>query len=397
MKRMLFIVLMMTAATATAAELTLERALAAAVANHPSLPAAAAEREAAAARAEQAGALPNPSVFLRLEDAPRDGDAWSGANRIVGLSQTIPWSGRIGAEKRAAEALAERAELEQRIALAELRSRVTVAFGKAVFARDVLALAEESARTAKRLVEIVTAKVETGDAAGLDLHRAEMESAQARIALMAARGSLRTTFETLSSLTGTVVEAVIGELSLPIEDYSFDALMSGLDTSPRLLVAERDAAASSALVSAASRMRLPELELEAGLRTMSDGESFDAAVSFMLPLFDRGGARLSAAQASETAAQARTRSVRRELENTLRTLSIVHGSLMDSAELYEGGLLERSDAVLQATHAAYAAGELSMGDVLQVREDWSERRSARLELLLALAETGARIHAAFGR
>ena len=121
-------VLAVMVAGAVAAEgglLTLERALALAAAASPELDAAAAHVTAAHERSRQQGAWPNPAAFLDFEGAPASGDAWRDADRVLGIEQILPWSGRLSADRAAARhrargAVAER-DLADRSVAAALR------------------------------------------------------------------------------------------------------------------------------------------------------------------------------------------------------------------------------------------------------------------------------------
>jgi cobalt-zinc-cadmium efflux system outer membrane protein len=396
MKTLLGLMIVLAAAGAAAADVTLDEALATTLASHPDLEAAAARTEAAQAEAEQAGAWPNPSVFLRVEDAPRDGDAWEGANRIVGFSQRIPWSGRIGAERAAAAAVATRTGFEAENAAAELRAQVRTVFAEALHAREALALCRQAVETAERLQAAAQARADAGDGSTADLRRARVDALGARAESYAARSRYAATLGELSALLGTDVDDVAGTLATPTRTYRLEELLAGLDRVPALQAARSGAEASTAHVSAASRRRLPELELETGLRTAPGVESFDAGVALSLPLFDRGGARLRAARAEETAAAARTRSIRRSLESRVRTLYAEYVAATDVLELYDQGIVPDADGMLASIEAAYDAGEASLGEVLQVRGEWIRAGLARLDAALAAVRIDAELSERFG-
>src|SRR5687767_4878034 len=77
-------------------ELTLERAIAIAEADHPAAQAARAEANAARGRERQAGLYPNPVFFLQTTDGVLY-ETLDDAKYVAGLEYALPIGGRIGA------------------------------------------------------------------------------------------------------------------------------------------------------------------------------------------------------------------------------------------------------------------------------------------------------------
>jgi cobalt-zinc-cadmium efflux system outer membrane protein len=375
--------------------LTLEDALALARANRPELTAADARVDAARAAGEQAGAWLNPTGFLRLEAAPRDGDAWDGSERIVGLSQVLPLGGRVGAARRAAEAVTVRRGFERDALRKTVEASVLVAFAEAVHARDELALRRTGVEIATRLLGGVAVRVEHGDAPASDRRRANMEAGVAEAELAAAVAG--------DEAARVSLAAAIGDVATPVTAVSDDRtsgdppdlalLLADLDTMPLVRAAASRVEESEALASGAARTRIPDLELEAGLRTSPAGDSFDMGFRVNLPLFDRGGARLSSAQAGARAEAALARMARRDLEAGLRR---AHAKLVAAelgAEIYGETVVPEAGAALRSAEAAYTAGDTALTEVLLVRRDWIDASLAHIALRRDSALARAELHA----
>jgi outer membrane protein TolC len=100
---------------------SLDSLIASALPNHPALQAAAARLDAARARVRPAGALPDPMLMAGIENLPlgREALAESGGHapmpapesdrpdmmtmKMVGISQVVPFPGKLSARRRAAE------------------------------------------------------------------------------------------------------------------------------------------------------------------------------------------------------------------------------------------------------------------------------------------------------
>ena len=373
-------------ATAQNAGLSLTEALALAQTGHPALAVAEAEVTAAEARAEQAGAWPNPAAFFRVEAAPRSGDSWRGSERILGLSQVFPWGGRTGAARAVATAEAGRTSHEQTLAARSVEASVRAAFAEALHARDAVLLREDALRVARRVHELTEFRVAADDAAVLDLRRARMELGEAQAGLGQARVAASATLDILAAamgVGGNQVAGVRGDLAIQSVVPDLDSLLAAIAVAPRTQIAAARVRQSDALVTEASRLRRPDLELEFGLRTSPEGDSFDAGVRIDLPILDGGGARLSAARAGEVAAQYQTRVLQQDLTARVRRAHAELTVAVDNAAIYDEVVVPEATAALESTEVAYTAGAAGITDVLQITRDWIAAKEKRLDLLLA--------------
>lgn len=373
-------------AASPAPTLDLPTAIERALATHPDLAAAQAEVQALRADAEQIGAWDNPGVFFRLEAAPRDGDAWDGAGRIVGLSQALPLGGARGAARDAALADAHAANLSAAADAAALEAMVREAYAAAWHAQQTLRLRQEAAVSTARLLEVVARRTEAGDAAVSDLRRARMISATADVEAQAAAAALEQALAGLGALVGEPVPTH-AVLDSPTADQAAGPVSSTGSLQTQAARARAEAAAHG--VTAASRLRWPDLELELGLRTSPDGEAFDVGLRLELPLLDRGGARLEAARARLAASDHRARATQQvvagQQAGTLARRQAAAGALAT----YRSSVVPDAEAALASVQAAFTAGDVGLTEVLQVTREWIDARQGRLDWERALAEAEA--------
>lgn len=373
-------------AAAGASTLDLPTAVERALATHPDLAAAQAEVRALNADAEQRGAWDNPGVFFRLEAAPRTGDAWDGAGRIVGLSQALPLGGARGAARAAAAADAHAASLGAAADAAALEATVREAYAATWHAQQTLRLRQEAAVSAARLLEVVARRTEAGDAAVSDLRRARMIGATADVEAQAAAAALEQALASLGALVGDPVSRDT-ELAAPTADPAAAAEPSTGSLPAQAAAARAEAAALG--VTAASRLRWPDLEVELGLRSGPDGEAFDVGVRLELPLLDRGGARLEAERARSIASDHRAEATRRRVTDQRAGALSRRQAAADALATYRSSVVPDAEAALASVQAAFTAGDVGLTEVLQVTREWIDARQGGLDWQRSLAEAEA--------
>lgn len=367
--------------------LTVEQALERAHRSHPGLAAVPVEVTAATESAQQAEAWPNPAFFFKMEGAPFDGDAWNDAHHIYGLAQELPVSGRIGATGGVARARTEQIQREGELYIRSTEAGVRAAFARAVHARDALAVNREAMAVAQRLHDLVAERAAAGDTPVSDRRRARMELGVAQAELLGAEALATAALADLAAAVGDAEVVGLELVATPVAELAPPALaeiMVGLDRSPQQRLADSRLTEQEALITEASRRRWPDLLVEAAFRDAPGGHGFDAGIAVALPLWDRGGARLSATQAGAAAADHRRRTVRQNLEAQVRRVHAELEAAVGELEVYDRIVLPEADAAVRSAEAAYSAGDAGLTAVLQITRDWHDVRQARLERRLAL-------------
>ncbi len=364
--------------------LSLDEAIRLALDSHPELAAARAQTEAAEARARQDGAWSNPSLFFRLEGAPRDGDAWNGAERLVGLSQEISLWGVRGKARQLGQARAGEQRAAAALTRQELAARVHTAYAGVIWSRGLSSLQQERVQLSGKLLALVERQLEAGDASQSDVQRARLASARACADAAAAAANVLTAEARLASLTGLDrVAEVIMEMSGTsgaAEAPAAEAHLLWLEAGPR---------AAQAAVDLARSARLPTLEVEAGLRNSADAEAFDLGVSLGLPLWNRGGENLKAARAQAAAARHQAAARRRQRDLELDAAARREQAAGVAVTSYADKAVPAAEAALDAARAAFTLGDISLTEVLKVSEEWIDARQGLLDWRLRQAEARA--------
>jgi outer membrane protein, heavy metal efflux system len=398
----LILILLVTPTAIRAAEtnqldgLTLEQALELAERQHPRLAEAHALVEAAAGRAQQAGALPNPELIVGAQQLPLDSDASNQREYVAGIAQPVPVGGRLG-KARAAELLEQ--EVRARgleMARSDLRRRVRGAFATALYQEAAARTQRQIGESAGKLVAMARARVETGDATSEELARAEMELARTKVEVRRSQAMHEQALLGLVTAMGDPglnVKSLAGSLDAAFEIPTLEALAMNLSANPELLHAEAGTRASEARVALARAERIPDVKVEVLYHRLEGTKenTLDLGLSMPLPLFDRNQGRLREARAEAAAAEARARLTRNELNLRLRESHAQLTTALANARAFQTEILPHAETLVKAAETRYAAGDSSLADVLPVRRDWAALQLSHLESLRDVMQAWAEV------
>ena len=173
----------------------LQTALGLALERSPVLEAMSARVGQAAARSKQAGLRPNPELRLEMEDFAGSG-AFQGTDELqttVGIGQLLELGGKRGARLDAADAGETVAALDQERVRRDVVAATSRAFVEALAAQSDRELVDETLRIDEEIVAVVAGRVRAGSSSRVELTKAEVALAGARIAQARAERALLTT------------------------------------------------------------------------------------------------------------------------------------------------------------------------------------------------------------
>jgi cobalt-zinc-cadmium efflux system outer membrane protein len=374
--------------------LTLEQAIEIALRAHPHLAEAAANLEAARARAATAGRLPNPEIVGRMESAPISSGTASQAEYVAGFSQAIPLGKRLSAAREVERAGVDLREKEREAAAWNLIRSVRGAFATALFTSRVLQAQTNLASNIEELLRIINARVEQGDAAPLDLARLQADAAQQRLEIKESHYLLREAMHALSATLGdykTPVDSLAGNLEDALEIAAIKSGSYQIADNPNLAVMESAAEAQRARIRLAKSERIPDVNLDLFYRRPQDTreDAFDVGVRVPIPVFDRKRGRVREAESELRAAEARLERSRNELGLELRSRELALERALDTVSVLQSDVLPKVETTLRGAEARYAAGDTSLSDVLAVRREATAARLNYLEALRVVMEAWA--------
>lgn len=349
----------------------------------PRLAEARAEIARAEGLAQQARAIPNPTVGVEVENFSGSGPfrGTSSAETTASVEQTLELGGkrsaRIGAgraELTAARARAQRAQGEFAFDLAMAYAEAEASDRRLAISTEGLQLAEEDARVA-------TALVEAGREADLRRVQARTAVQAARATLDEARAARATAFSNLTAMAGapapltSVPTSLLDQVGQTIPATSADALAS---PAYRAAEAEREVAVRNVRV---ERSRaVPDVSVSVGVRRYGDEDAtaMVAGVSVPFPLFDRNRGNVNAARAGLNAAEARLNAARLEAEAAARsTAARVSSAEARLLATREGE--QTAEEAYRLTRLGYEGGKLDLIELLTARRALSDAHTQAIE------------------
>lgn len=389
-----------------------------ALADSPTLEAAAARLRRAQADAQQAGAARYPSLNGQtsieasrqdlsadnITDAIRDAlpDDWTTqTSAAISLEYQLDFFGRNRASFAAAMSRAKAAQAEAAAARLQLSTAVASAYAELVrYTSDARAL-EEAARLRQRSVMLVRERVRTGIENEGQAHQATAELAQARAELIGAYAGIARTRNQLAALLGKGPDRGL-DIELPATPQLRSiGLPDRIDLDligrrPDLVAARLGAEAAAERINVARADFYPNINIAAviglqtlGLERLGDGQLSFAQVgpAISLPIFNGGriegayrGARADYDEAVATYNQS--------LADALREVA---DALADRRAL-EAQLIEQRNA-LRAAEASYRIAALRYQGGLSSYIDTLSVESSLISQQRAVAELEARAFA----
>ncbi len=370
--------------------LTLERAVALALAHSPRLAAAGHERTALAAEARQAGRAPNPELALDLENFAGSGDlaGFGGAEATLSLAQVLELGGKRARRAAAVDRAGALAEQDREVARLEVGAAAARAFVAVLAGQGRVALADEVIAAAVADSAAVHARVDAGAASPVDLARARIAAASARLdrrraasGLAGARADLAATWGAVQADFGPAVGTLEALAAVP----GLAALRARLDGGPRTARWAADLACSDADVALARAEAAIDLTAAVGYRRLGlDGDgrgALVAGVALPLPVRDRNRGAVAAAAARRERSRAESRQAAADLAARLTTAHAGLAEAVDELRVLRDTILPEAASAVDAAGHAYTQGLFSLTDVLDVRLVHADLRGRELDAL----------------
>jgi hypothetical protein len=363
-------------------------ALLSAVAEAPALSAAAQRAEAAQARIDASGLLPDPEVegMVSRMDGPM---GESSTMFEVTLRQPLPRRGERAADRERATAGAAMAASEYALMAGEMTAEVAMALAEAEAAEARAALLD----TQRTRLEAVLRTIQTRLAAGTDARLADRLSVETRLATMALM------IDEERRMAADAAAEVRGRLGLPetaaLPPFSAPEVDEvAIDSSAALRVASAradEAAAMAHMARASARpMTAVGLRLERERMRMGDEDTVGLAFMSEIPWRSRRYAQagIRAAEAEQVAARADGESARFRIQAAVsrvaRAERLAEAARRLSSETL-GRLAAEYDALIRTSGVA-GAGESAVFQTVELLE-----KSTDAELQVVQADLAARV------
>ena len=376
----------------------LEQLVEFALANNPELRASEERWRMTVEKAAQAGVLDDPMLMLELQNGlirdPLNLNRDAATAVVIGLSQTVPYFGKRDLQRQGAQQDTEvdRWRLEER--RIELRRMVKETWhrialvdrSREVLAKNIAAL-DDLLRFSETMYGVGQGQQQ--DVLKAQLERSKMEDMgirlqQERLSLLASLNSLlyRPTETTLPVLPA------IPNVPLQLDQTELEELADSHRPALKAIAAQLDKAAIGRDL--AGKEFFPDFTFSFEYMLIEEGEEsagddmYTASLSFNLPV---QRARRHAMVAEAAAEQRMLLEERKVLRNQIRKEVADSLAVLDRSDrlaaLYNDGILAQAGSVLDATIAAYRAGQT---DFMKVLDSRMALFSLELEYHKAVAE-----------
>jgi outer membrane protein TolC len=368
-----------------------------ALTKNPELVAARKQWEAATNRIAQARSLDDPTLSVHLWNFPQTFNVMQTQNSIFGLSQNLPFPGKLALKSEIASRSAEMTEQALRAKERELVARLKGAYYDLFLAHKAIQIHREQAALLRQFVEIANAKFRTGKGSQADVLKAQVELSVLHRQLPV----LEQSRETAAALLNTILDrdplspfGIPQEPSLIPLDTTIDDLHHlALNTRPELRAAELAVRHSEQSRALAQRQYYPDFNVMfQRFQNFQANDGFGAYVAMTVPFAFWTKPKYDAGVQEAAASVAAARAQQHQLENLTRfqvndLLAKVRAS-EQVARLYHTTILPQAVQNLEAARAGYRAGTGGFLDLIDTQRAW---RGFQQEYYRALVEREHRL------
>ncbi len=360
-----------------AQRLTLEQALRIAATNSPQL--VASTHQVAGAQANLSGQKQpvNPNLFVTgITNTPSGLDP-SDPTRY-GVIYTLETSGRQRWRTGQARAQLQGVQADAVTTRLAVQQGTASAYADLQAANSNLRTEQEAYDTAKRLYDLITKRVDLGDAPASNATRTRIALTQEEQNFFRAVSAVQQARAALNVQLGRSPELPINAadplaftpLTLKLEDLQALALHSR----PELRSAEASRRALDANVKLQRSQYYPDLQLGANPRTLGDSQ---VQVSVALPLFDFGSIRGAVNKAKEDVKvqDAQIVQVQQQIRLEVQTAYIALSQSQRLVASFQDGILPRTQTLLDQVQQGYALGASSILDVIDAQQTYRTARN----------------------
>ncbi|MEN8158983.1 MAG: TolC family protein [Myxococcota bacterium] len=349
----------------------LEDALTAALLRNPELSAGGHELRAREAALLQAGAHPNPTLSLEVEDFAGSGDfaGFDRAQTSLVLGQRIELGGKRAARIELASAALGLASWDYEVRRIDMLVRTAGAFVDVLVAQERHRLAAEGLELAQALERAAARRLRAGLGSPADEIRAAVAADVAEVEREHTEHALETARQVLAaSWAGEAArfDRAEGDLErLPVVP-SLEELAALVEASPGVARWQTELVRRDALRARARSERVPDVTLRVGPRRLSgpDETTLVVGASIPLPLWNRNRGAIAEAEHRLAKAAAETYAARVRTVTALETARVRLEAASEEAAMLKARVLPGTERAVEALRRGYASGRSQQLEVL---------------------------------
>jgi outer membrane protein TolC len=393
-------------AYAQAPPLTLDAAIAEALANNPTLVALRRELDVVRQRRGQERSLAPPTLEAAIWQWPLDTLNPLNTNMYMfTIRQDIPGSGKRNLRAAVADKDVERAANDIAMRARDVVAQVKRAYSELVVARQAVAVHEAGVDLSRQIADLTTAKYVAGHGGQRDTLTAVVDISKLHADLIDLDAQVDLAAAQLNTLLNRDPASPIGELALvhsgetlpSLDDLERRAAGGNLELRGAHLEVER----AEAGLAVANRDDKPDFMIGGGYQLMPRSVgAWTASIGVTWPgaPWSRGGldAKKAEAAAEVAAARAREQQLRNAVGLAVQQAYIRAASAAARASLLETTIIPQSQQVLDVSRVAYQSDRADIAGLVEQRHGLLEARLDYFRALVALEEARADLEYAIG-
>jgi len=355
------------------------------------------EAEAADARIDSAGALPDPKFRVELRDLTKMGEqnptfnpSQVGSTRYL-LMQDLPWFGKRDLRRDIAVSEAKAAQGNTQANWVEVTAQIRQLYVQRYFLARNAKLTREVLELMQRLEQIVQQRYANGLVPQQDVIRAQVEQTSMRTELLALDNEIRIAAARLNAVLTRPTNAVLQEPEQlpPIPEptrLEFSALLERMrQSNPLILVAGNKITAAEKNRDLAYRNRYPDFTVGVSpIQYRNAVREWEFMVEINIPL-QQGARRAQEHEATAmlSAARERQAAATQRAVGDLATALSAFEAAQRTEKIVASGLLPQAELTLKAALSAYETGKADFATLLDAQRQITQ---SRLSLLKAQAD-----------
>jgi cobalt-zinc-cadmium efflux system outer membrane protein len=350
--------------------LSLPQALRTAISANPRLAAADRTINMADGRREQAGALPNPTVGVEVDNfAYGQSGMTSGAEYTLQISQLFELGGKRSARVQAALGDFDAARWEREAARLELLSEATIAFVEALSAQRKIQLLERQAAALEKLVPLMQRRVEAGASSPAETSRTQAAVGMVRLERERTLTALNVAKRELAAFMGMdqpnfgSVAGDFGRISRPAP---LENAVKAIEENPQLMRWTAVRARRDAELLSARLKPLPDITASAAWRHYAETgqNAMRFGVSIPINVIDRNTGAIREAQEAAQKTEAERAMSRLTLIAIVGKAHDTANSALVQVDLLRRTVLPAARATLTTIEAGYGQGRFTLLEIL---------------------------------
>ncbi len=384
--------------------LTLDQCISIALNENPLIQASNHNYQAALARINQAKAISQPTLNIDSDLQPGILDINGSGESYIGVGKSLKFPGKRMVQTAIAEKESDEVIMEAELLKLDIIYQVKLAYNRLILNLERLDYSENNLELTRDFLDKTKVKFEAGDAAHVDVIRAEVEVAKATREIEMISNEVVQTRAELNFLMGRdknnplEIEKSLKPIQLlpDLEELINQALLYRPEIRKINYALEKELL----IKKQASLSYLPDFDLGFSRHNIvGDSKTWDLTVALPIPIFFRQPARGEIAEA-----KANYQSLLSELEYLQNNIHLEVESAYRSAltarnliSLFDRDMLNQSEEVYHLLLFSYQEGEISGIELIEARKTLIEARVSYAEALFEYEAANISIERSIGK